>query len=151
MQEPPPLKVEGEVEEELLFFTDARATEDGAWIGGYQQDKHGKILAWFSEEITADWASWLKLRKDPKRLIASLELLATLVAVKLWMPHFPKGSKAKCWIRGKTDNLGNSYAIAKWMSTKFPLTVLVMELSESLRIGICCLLLDWLRRDEPIS
>ena len=33
------------------------------------------------------------------------------------------------------------------MSTKFPLTVLVMELSESLRLGNCYLALDWLRRD----
>ena len=148
LQEAPPLKADEESEEEMLFFTDARATEDGAWIGGYKQDQSGKILAWFSEEITADWAGWLKLRKDPKRLNASLELLATLVAVKLWMPYNPKGSSAKCWIRGKTDNLGNSYAVAKWMSTKFPLTVLVMELSESLRLGNCCLTLDWLRRDK---
>lgn len=29
------------------------------------------------------------------------------------------------------------------MSTKLPLTVLVMELSESLRLGNCCLLLGW--------
>ena len=99
LQEAPPLKADEESEEEMLFFTDARATEDGAWIGGYKQDQSGKILAWFSEEITADWAGWLKLRKDPKRLIASLELLATLVAVKLWMPYNPKGSGAKCWIR----------------------------------------------------
>ena len=34
------------------------------------------------------------------------------------------------------------------MSTKFPLTVLVMELSESFRFGNCCLTLDWLRRDK---
>ena len=34
------------------------------------------------------------------------------------------------------------------MSTKFPLTVLVMELSESLRLCNCYLNLDWLRRDD---
>ena len=34
------------------------------------------------------------------------------------------------------------------MSTKFPLTVLVMGLSESLRLGNCYLALDWLRRDK---
>ena len=105
-------------------------------------------MAWFSEEITPDWAVWLKLKKDPKRLIASLELLATLVAIKLWAPAGTKEVKAKCWVRGKTDNLGNAYAISKWMSTKFPLTILVMELSESLRLGNCYLALDWLRRDK---
>jgi hypothetical protein len=71
-----------------------------------------------------------------------------MVAVKLWMSCNPKGLSAKCWIRGKTDNFGNSYAVAKWMSTKFPLTVLVMELSESLRLGNCCLLLDWLSKTK---
>ena len=148
MQEAPPLVREGDAGDELLFFTDARATEMGAWVGGYRQGQDGKIQSWFSEEITVEWASWLTLRKDPKRLIASLELLATLIAIKLWMPKNPKGSNAKCWIRGKTDNLGNAYAITKWMSTKFPLTVLVMELSESLRLGNCFLNLDWLRRDK---
>ena len=148
MQEAPPLTGDADKEESLLFFTDARATETDAWIGGYKQDRDGKILSWFSEEVTADWANWLTLRKDPKRLIASLELLATLVATKLWMPENTRGTNAKCWIRGKTDNLGNSYAVAKWMSTKFPLTVLVMELSESLRLCNCYLNLDWLRRDD---
>ena len=51
-----------------------------------------------------------------------------MVAIKLWAPVGNREVRAKCWIRGKTDNLGNAYAISKWMSTKFPLTVLVMEL-----------------------
>ena len=34
------------------------------------------------------------------------------------------------------------------MSTEFPLTILVMELSESLRRGNCQLSLEWLRRDK---
>ena len=148
MQEAPPLASETEKAEDVLFFTDARATETGAWVGGYKQSNNGKIMEWFSEEVSSDWADWLKLKKDPKRLIASLELLATLIAVKLWMPSGTKGLKARCLIRGKTDNLGNAYAVSKWMSTKFPLTVLVMELSESLRLGNSFLALDWLRRDK---
>ena len=148
LQEAPPLKRGTEEVDDLLFFTDARATESGAWIGGFLQSQEGKVLAWFSEEVKEDWADWLRLRKDPKRLIASLELLATLVAIKLWAPVGNREVRAKCWIRGKTDNLGNAYAISKWMSTKFPLTVLVMELSESLRLGHCYLALDWLRRDR---
>ena len=31
----------------------------------------------------------MTLKKDPKRVIATLELLASLVAVKLWMPQSP--------------------------------------------------------------
>jgi len=47
-----------------------------------------------------------------------------------------------------TDNLGNTFAVSKWMSTKFPFTVFVMELSETLRRGNCLLSLDWVRRDN---
>ena len=86
-------------------------------------------------------------KKDPKRVIAMLEPLASLIAVKLWMPSHDKHTAAKCWIRGKTDNLSNTFAVSKWMSTKFPLTIFVMELSESLRTSRCFLHLDWVPRD----
>ena len=33
------------------------------------------------------------------------------------------------------------------MSTKFPLTIFIMELAETLRAGGCSLKLDWIRRD----
>eukprot|EP00435_Cladocopium_sp_Y103_P025201 s1714_g6.t1 len=89
----------------------------------------------------------MKLKKDPKRVIAALELLASLVAVKLWMPTAGSDAEAVCWIRGKTDNQSNTFALTKWMSTKFPLTILIMELSESLRLGRCNLSLDWIPRD----
>ena len=88
----------------------------------------------------------MTLKKDPKRVIATLELLASLVAVKLWMPESRDPIKAVCWLKGMTDNLGNT--VSKWMSTKFPLTIFVMDLSEFLRRGKCQLSLEWLRRDK---
>lgn len=142
---PPPLgKPEGE---HLLFFTDAKATEHSAWIGGYRQDSQGKIVEWFSEEVDREWAPWIFLKRDPKRVIASLELLASLVAVKLWAPREGRKNMATCFLRGKTDNQSNTYALSKWMSTKFPLTLLIMEFSETLRLGQCELSLDWIARD----
>ena len=54
---------------------------------------------------------------------------------------------ATCFLRGKTDNQSNTYALSKWMSTKFPLTFLIMEFSETLRLGRCELSLDWIARD----
>eukprot|EP00435_Cladocopium_sp_Y103_P043344 s193_g12.t1 len=113
-----------------------------------EQDGKGEILQWFSEEITVDWADWLLYKKDPKRVIATLELLATLAAVQLWMPQGDSHVNATCWLRGKTDNLGNTFAVSKWMSTKFPVTIFVMELAETLRLGKCSLMLDWLKRDD---
>ena len=148
LQEPPPLAGSYKAEQSLLFYTDAKATEHGAWIGGYKQDADGNVLEWFSEEIPHSWAEWMTLKKDPKRVIATLELLASLVAVKLWMPQSKEHTKATCYLKGMTDNLGNTFAVSKWMSTKFPLTVFVMELSETLRRGNCLLSLDWVRRDN---
>ena len=71
LQEAPPLKQGTEEVDDLLFFTDARATESGAWIGGYLQSQDGKVLAWFSEEVKTDWADWLSLRKDPSRVVGA--------------------------------------------------------------------------------
>jgi len=118
------------------------------WLGVYKEDAKGAILEWFSEEVPRSWADWMTYKRDPKRVIATLELLASVVAVKLWMPQGREHIKATCCLKGMTDNLGNTFAISKWMSTKFPLTIFVMELSETLRRGNCTLSLGWLRRDK---
>ena len=146
LQEPTPIRKEEEAD--LVFFTDAKATEQGAWIGGFLQSKDGSIISWFSEEVQESWAPWLFIRKDPKRVIAALELLATLVAVRLWANGLQKGGKGRCWVRAGTDNQGNSYAVSRLMSTKYPLTVLIMELSETLRARNCELDLQWIPREQ---
>jgi hypothetical protein len=89
----------------------------------------------------------LFIRKDPKRVIAALEMLATLTAVRLWAKRLPSGGRGKCWVKGSADNLSNAYAVSKWMSTKYPLTILIMELSETLRTRDCELNLQWVPRD----
>ncbi|CAE7261317.1 unnamed protein product, partial [Symbiodinium pilosum] len=50
------------------FFTDAKAADGRAWVGGFLEVVEGC---------------------DTKRVIAALELLATLIAVKLWVPVTP--------------------------------------------------------------
>ena len=83
---------------DIEFFTDAKATEDEAWIGGFLQDKQGNILEWFTERVERSWADWLFVKNDLKRIIASLELLATLVAVRLWSVNLGLKSRGVCWI-----------------------------------------------------
>eukprot|EP00435_Cladocopium_sp_Y103_P039700 s436_g10.t1 len=146
LQEPPPLR--GDTTDDVTFFTDAKATDTEAWVGGFLQGANGEILEWFSEEVKEAWAPWLFVRRDPKRVIAALELLATLIAARLWARDMPKGGRGRCWIRAGTDNLSNSYAVSRWMSTKFPLTILIMELSETLRTRNCELNLEWIPRDK---
>ena len=50
-----------------------------------------------------------------------------------------------------TDNRGNSFAVAKGMSTKYPATILLMELSEELRLLDVRMDLEWVRRDLNTS
>jgi len=145
LQTPPPLK--RSVTPDVVFFTDAKATDTGAWIGGFLESKEGEIRSWFSEKIEPEWAPWLFVKNNPKRVIASLELLATLVAVRLWTKDLGTASAGTCWIRAGTDNQGNTYAVNKLMSTKFPLTLLVLELSETLRLRNCELGLEWIPRE----
>ena len=70
----------------IRVWTDAKATDTDAWIGGWVEElDNPKGCRWFSEKVE-DWmAPWLRLKwGNPKRVIAALEMLATLVALKLW-------------------------------------------------------------------
>ena len=128
----------------LFIYTDAH----DACIGGYLAVSEDlSQCPWFSIEVDTKLAPWLMVRENnPKRVIAALELLATLVAVKLWAGRTNGGLKLRT--KAFTDNKGNAFAIAKGMSTKFPLTILLMELSEEMRTRDLEMDLEWIRRDE---
>ena len=55
-------------------------------------------------EATRQWAPWAFSKDSPSKVIASLELLATLIAVKLWVPDSKGRQVSKLAIRGYTDN-----------------------------------------------
>ena len=65
-------------------------------------------------------APWLRVRdKNPKRVIAALEMLATLMAIKLWIPE--EGGHLQVHTEAFTDNKGNEFILKKGMSTKHPI------------------------------
>ena len=97
---------------------------------------------WFSLEVTRSWAPWAFAKDSPNKVIASLELLATLIAVKLWVPESKGRQVSKLAIRGYTDNQSNEA-----MTTKFPSTLELLELAEELAAKSCELGLTWIRRD----
>jgi len=138
---------------EVTFYTDARASEVEACIGGHLAISPDKKLcprAWFSFRVDEVMAPWLMKRGgNPKRMIAALELLATLVAVKLWGGGRSTALRARA--KAFTDNRGNALAVLKGMSTKFPLTLLLMELTEELRSKDLKLDLEWVRREENVE
>ena len=102
---------------------------------------------WFSFRVDEKMAPWLMKRgNNPKRMIAALELLATLAALKFWGARGGSGMKARA--KAFTDNRGNAFAVVKGMSTKYPITLLLMELAEELRDRDMRLDLEWVKRDE---
>ena len=86
------------------FFTDAKAADGRAWIGDFLEIVEGCQGPWFSLEVTESWAPWAFVKGDPKRVIAALELLATLIAVKLWVPDSDSRQLAIVSMKGFTDN-----------------------------------------------
>ena len=90
---------------------------------------------------------WAFAKGDPGKVIAALELLATLVGVKLWVPEGNAKKTSRVAIRGYTDNQSNEALLRKAMTTKFPSTLILMELAEELSAKNCELQLQWIRRD----
>jgi hypothetical protein len=132
------------------FRTDAKAQDGRCFIGGWELDHTGSTdnARWYAMEIRESEAPWVFAKKDPQRVIAALELLATLVAIVLFDPEEKVGGLRGCTITASTDNKGNSYIISKLSSTKWPITALLIETSEQLRCRSAILNLQWLRREN---
>eukprot|EP00438_Fugacium_kawagutii_P031077 Skav204619 [mRNA] locus=scaffold1712:188018:190024:- [translate_table: standard] len=131
----------------LKIWTDAKATEERAWIGGWCDRGAGAMEAeWFSLEVNEELAPWLKARGgSPKRMIAALEFLATIIALKLWMD--PEDD-CTLFTEAFTDNRGNDFILKRGLTTKFPITLMVIEVSEMLRKKNAHASLTWVRRED---
>ena len=131
----------------LRFWTDASATEKDAWIGGWKDAGEGAGKSeWFSLQVTEEMAPWMMSRgRNPKRMIAALELLATIVAMKIWSGD--EQEDIQIHMEAYTDNQGNSFLLKKGMSTKYPITLMLMEIAEMLRRKNSLARLNWVRRD----
>ena len=83
---------------------------------------------------------------DSSRVIAAGELLAALVAVRLFHPADCPG---RAWYRlaGVTDNLGNAFVVKKLLTTKRPLGPLLMQLTCDLFERQLWLDLQWVKRN----
>jgi hypothetical protein len=138
----------------IAFKTDAKAEGGRASVGGWEclgNTPPGKAR-WFATEVTKDWAPWAFVKQgDPQRFIAALELLGSLLAVLLFKDKWPSNRSGSCCVTGVTDNRGNSFIVSKMMSTKFPIPVLLMELSEQLLGKGMALNLVWHNRDLNVE
>ena len=129
-----PMRVARLVSEEPtdVFRIDAKAEKDTIVVGGWESYRGTptRLARWFSVSLSRRTAPWAYLKGEPFRSISSLELIAVLLAVMLFAPEAPwRSSRGMVRIPAITDNLGNTYTLVRFMSCKFPLSVVVMELA----------------------
>ena len=123
------------------FRVDAKAEGNIIGIGGWLpvRDKDGAMQTmlspWFSEELTESNAGWAYYKSNqPNRVIASLEAVGALMALVAFGPTAVEGQVHRCCVEvpGFTDNQGNSHALNRLMSSKYPLVCVIMELAAQL-------------------
>ena len=124
----------------LSFLTDAKAEDGRAWV----EIVPGCQGPWFSLQVDKSWAPWAFSKSSPSKVIAALELL---IAVKLWVPDSEDRQSSRVALRGFTDNQSSEALVKKAMTTKYPSSLIRLELAEELAAKRCDLNLTWIRRD----
>ena len=132
-----------------IFRVDAKAAGEEIVIGGCEtwEQRPQAQSRWFSFHLNRKNAPWAYLRGDPFRAIASLELIGVLAAVMVFAPGAKWASgEARVSLTALTDNLGNTHVLRKFGSSRYPLSIIAMELASQLdRLGID-LDLQWVPR-----
>jgi hypothetical protein len=133
---------------------DARAEGSSIGIGGWLPTRgpDGQVALelspWFMVELDRHSAPWAYLRKgQPFRTIAALEAYGTLIGAKVLLQDTAPNSRSLLSLPGFTDNKGNSSALSRLSSTKFPLCCIAMELSVLLERRGLQLDLEWTPRE----
>ena len=133
------------------FRIDAKAEGDHIMLGGWEvlDEQDNRKGRWFAIELNRKNAPWAYLKGDLFRNIASLELCAVLAAVMLFGDKLVDVScKNRLLLTASTDNLGNTYVLQDFMSCKYPLSIVVMELSVQLQKLGLELELGWVPRGQ---
>ena len=133
------------------FRIDAKAAQEDIVVGGWEtyHATDPSKCRWFSVRLGRKTAPWAYLKGDPYRSIASLELIAVLISVMVFGSNKTEGAAMRSVaLTAYTDNCGNSHVLKKFGSSKYPLSIIVMELASQLdRQGID-LQLEWIPRGQ---
>ena len=133
-----------------IFQLDAKAKGAEVAIGGWSVagSSSTRDAPWFAVKLNRINAPWAFARGAAFRTIASLELLGVLVGVMVLMPEVgpPGDSMGSISLTCGTDNQGNMFLMDKLLTTKYPLGVVLMELSTQLGRRGASLRADWIPR-----
>ena len=104
---------------------------------------------WFSVKLNRTTAPYLYVKGEPFKTIASAELLAVTLAIMVFGPagKWRKGA-GRVAVTGFTDNISNAYLLDKYLTTKFPASLVLMELSKQLELYDLNLNLAWIPREQ---
>ena len=97
--------------------------------------RQSELAAGSVPAVTLDRANtpWAFSRGEPFRTIAAIELFASLISFMVFVDEESGNEKATPNLSGMTDNSGNTPALAKLMSPKFPLIVIMTEMAAQLQ------------------
>ena len=140
------IRLEPEGKQDHAFRSDAKAEGETVVLGGWccsDSRDRGKCR-WFSVKLTRETIPWVFESGEPYRAIAALELLGTLASL-LAFPQ-DQGSSRVFHISAGTDNLGNRHLVSRFLTTKYPFCVVLMQLAWILHTQDLELRLDWLPR-----
>ena len=112
------------------------------------RSRHASSPGEFAVDVDHTNAPWAVARGEPFRTIAALELFATLVCVVSFSSDWPEGTRGAMALQGSTDNAGNTFAVTRLMTSKFPFIVILAELAAQLRKRAMALDLQWVPRDQ---
>ncbi len=98
-------------------------------------------------KLTRETAPWAFHRGQPFRAIAALEALAALIGYMALSDPNEANLDSVALVPGFTDNRGNQYALTRLQTTKYPLILLMMELSCQLERRSQRLALQWAPRE----
>ena len=103
----------------------------GGWecLGGRRPGE----ARWFSETLDRKNAPWAFSKGEPFRVVAALELYGTLLSIVAFSGDWPTAAAGQVTISASTDNAGNAQILTRLMSSKFPLVVVLVELSAQIR------------------
>jgi len=134
----------------VVFRADAKAEGQEVVVGGWEclGGTTPGAARWFSAELNRKNAPWAFSRGEPYRVIAALELFATLLCVILFGDAWPAGASGEVRLQGITDNAGNSFVVTRLMTTKFPLVMVLAEVAAQLRKRGVALQLGWAPREQ---
>ena len=141
-----------QLQSEPSFHTDAKCADGFVVLGGWESlGKSPKEARWFSLKIyPADAPYLFDAKQKSQWASASAELLGTLAALHCFGHLKPAGAPRRLFVNvvAATDNRGNEALRKKLSTTKWPLMLVNMQLSDLIMQAGLTLSLRWKPRDE---